>query len=45
MRKKAAFIAKLAHDATGALYKGEPYFERHVEEVAGTVAATEGATA
>ena len=44
MRKKAAFIAKLAHDATGALYKGEPYFERHVEEVAGTVAATEGAT-
>ena len=44
MKLKAAFIAKLAHDATGALYKGKPYFERHVEEVAGVVGAAYGAT-
>ena len=44
MKLKAAFIAKLAHDATGKLYAGKPYFERHVEEVAELVAATAGAT-
>jgi len=43
MKLKAAFIAKLAHDGTGKLYKGKPYFERHVEEVATLVKAT-GAT-
>lgn len=42
MKTDAAYFAKRAHDATGALYKGKPYFERHVEEVVGVVSKAGG---